>query len=264
MIDELKKPLEDIKDNFKSRLESPYWGFIFFSWLGFNWQNIARLLMSEKPVETRIIEITSQHLFFLHYWLAPVVLGVILAISTPYLQLLIGLAHSKAVQYKDNEIKELKKKEQENINDLEIFQIDLEEKTISKRQESRVRQEMIESRKSTRLAFQEFRKRKFEVGIEALEADEHKLQLKISEAEKQKAIVDNALNLALSQQDLIVQKLNKIAGVYFDFEGLNNRDDFSRFMAVLDRTNALKIDDLSDEFRSMMEKEVISRNLRKE
>ncbi|MCL6409894.1 hypothetical protein EXT69_02895 [Pantoea agglomerans] len=264
MIDELKKPLEDIKDNFKSRLESPYWGFIFFSWLGFNWQNIARLLMSEKPVETRIIEITSQHLFFLHYWLAPVVLGVILAISTPYFQLLIGLAHSKAVQYKDNEIKALKKTERENINDLEIFQIDLEEKIISKRQESRVRQEMIESRKSTRLAFQAFRKRKFEVDIEALEADEHKLQLKISEAEKQKAIVDNALNFALSQQDLIVQKLNKIAGVYFDFEGLNNRDDFQKFMAVLDRTNALKIDDLSDEFRSMMEKEVISRNLRKE
>ncbi|HDG7923998.1 TPA: hypothetical protein PCK61_004370, partial [Klebsiella quasipneumoniae] len=46
-----KEPVEQIKQVLKERISSPLWGYVFFAWLGFNWQNLARLFMSTKPVE---------------------------------------------------------------------------------------------------------------------------------------------------------------------------------------------------------------------
>ncbi|MFK3696734.1 hypothetical protein [Serratia bockelmannii] len=37
----------------KERLSNPLWGYILLSWIGFNWQNIAKLFMSKKTVEER-------------------------------------------------------------------------------------------------------------------------------------------------------------------------------------------------------------------
>lgn len=80
----------------KDRLSSPVWGYILLSWLGFNWQNIARLFMSSNDVEYRIFEITNQEWFYPHYFIAPVAVGCALAGGSPYLQLMLSWVHKKA------------------------------------------------------------------------------------------------------------------------------------------------------------------------
>lgn len=93
MEDDLK---ESITQAVKERLASPLWGYIFLSWLGFNWQNIAILFMSDKTVEERISGITCHHWFFAHYLIAPIFLGAVLAAASPYLHQLLAWAHKKA------------------------------------------------------------------------------------------------------------------------------------------------------------------------
>lgn len=51
----------------KERLSNPLWGYILLSWIGFNWQNIAKLFMSKKTVEERITDIISQDWFYVHF-----------------------------------------------------------------------------------------------------------------------------------------------------------------------------------------------------
>jgi hypothetical protein len=77
----------------KERLSNPLWGYILLSWIGFNWQNIAKLFMSKKTVEERITDIVSQDWFYVHFLVAPLILGVLLAIISPYLKQWLSAAH---------------------------------------------------------------------------------------------------------------------------------------------------------------------------
>jgi len=257
MINDIKQPIEDIKENFKSRLESPYWGFIFFSWLGFNWQNIARLMMSEKPVEERITEITSQDWFFAHYWLAPVIVGIALAVLAPYFQILIALTHSRAVQSKNNERFNLKIQQQRDAADAEIYQVDMQERVDKKKQESKMRLEMIESRKATRLAYQELKKKMFDTDKMRLEREHNQVKSKIQEAERLKKLTENLLGTAQTVQDKFVQRLNEVADVYFSLEGINNKEEFTEFLTALSKTDVLQMQDLKQSVKAMMEKEMV-------
>ncbi|WBK51540.1 hypothetical protein OEE45_22580 [Klebsiella michiganensis] len=80
----------------KERLSNPLWGYILLSWTGFNWQNIAKLFMSKKTVEERITDIVSQDWFYVHFLVAPLMLGVLLAIISPYLKQWLSAAHAYA------------------------------------------------------------------------------------------------------------------------------------------------------------------------
>ncbi|WP_275225924.1 hypothetical protein [Citrobacter freundii] len=75
---------DSVKDVVKERLKNPLWGYIALSWCGFNWQNLAILFMSKSSVTTRIEQITSGE--GLDGWslMAPVLVGGILAIISPY------------------------------------------------------------------------------------------------------------------------------------------------------------------------------------
>lgn len=82
--------MDDIKDSLiqtiRERFGNPMWGYIALSWLGFNWKNIAILFVSKSTIEERIKVVTSQDYLYLHYLIIPVVVGCVLAASSPYIK----------------------------------------------------------------------------------------------------------------------------------------------------------------------------------
>ncbi|WP_258034562.1 hypothetical protein [Pectobacterium odoriferum] len=87
---------ESVKKVLEERIKSPLWGFIILAWLWFNWPNLAVLFMSDAPVKFRIDYILSQNYFYLRSTVAPVIAGGLLAIITPYAQLLLSKTHKRA------------------------------------------------------------------------------------------------------------------------------------------------------------------------
>ena len=96
---------DSISEAVKERLASPIWGYLLMSWLGFNWQNLAILFMSDKAVEQRIVDITSQEYFLIKHFLFPVVLGTLLVIFSPYFKHLLSITHRRAEQKNRESIK---------------------------------------------------------------------------------------------------------------------------------------------------------------
>lgn len=88
--------VDSVKQVLEERLKNPLWGFIILAWFWFNWPNLAMLFMSDAPVKFRIDYILSQDFFYLHYIIAPVLSGGLLAIASPYAQLLLSRAHKWA------------------------------------------------------------------------------------------------------------------------------------------------------------------------
>lgn len=95
--------VDSVKQVLEERLKNPLWGFIILAWVWFNWPNLAMLFMSDAPVKFRIDYILNQHYFYLHYIIAPVLSGGLLAIASPYAQWLLSKAHRWADdRYRDN------------------------------------------------------------------------------------------------------------------------------------------------------------------
>ncbi|HCB1918899.1 TPA: hypothetical protein MYQ36_004910 [Citrobacter braakii] len=87
---------ESIKEAVQERLSSPLWGYIILSWCGFNWKNVAILFMSKASVNTRIAQIMSHDWFYMKFLFAPLVVGSLLAVASPYLQLGLSVLHGWA------------------------------------------------------------------------------------------------------------------------------------------------------------------------
>jgi hypothetical protein len=88
--------VESVRQVLEERIKNPLWGFIILAWFWFNWPNLAMLFMSDAPVKFRIDYILSQHYFYLHFIVAPIISGGFLAIVTPYAQWLLSKAHKWA------------------------------------------------------------------------------------------------------------------------------------------------------------------------
>ncbi|HII2439604.1 TPA: hypothetical protein ACYZ3I_001748 [Escherichia coli] len=88
--------LDSTMQAINDRIKSPLWGYIILAWVWFNWPNLAMLFMSDAPVKFRIDYILSQEYFYVHYLLAPVFFGSVLAVITPYAQWLLSLAQKWA------------------------------------------------------------------------------------------------------------------------------------------------------------------------
>ncbi|MEB8217443.1 hypothetical protein NGI06_04295 [Citrobacter braakii] len=78
------------------RIKNPLWGFIILAWVWFNWPNLAMLFMSDSPVKFRIDYIVLQDNFYLQFVVRPIIVGLFLAIASPYIQLLLTKAHEWA------------------------------------------------------------------------------------------------------------------------------------------------------------------------
>ncbi|HHV9849404.1 TPA: hypothetical protein ACURBK_000254 [Escherichia coli] len=103
--------LDSTMQAINDRIKSPLWGYIILAWVWFNWPNLAMLFMSDAPVKFRIDYILSQEYFYVHYLLAPVFFGSVLAVITPYAQWLLSLAQKWATDKHSENIYLSKEKE---------------------------------------------------------------------------------------------------------------------------------------------------------
>lgn len=82
---------DSLLEAIKERVSSPLWGYIILSWFGFNWQNVAILFMSKASVNTRIEQIMAHEWFYTHFLVAPLIVGSVLAIASPYFHWVLSL-----------------------------------------------------------------------------------------------------------------------------------------------------------------------------
>lgn len=113
--------LDSTMQAINDRIKSPLWGYIILAWVWFNWPNLAMLFMSDAPVKFRIDYILSQEYFYVHYLLAPVFFGSVLAVITPYAQWLLSLAQKWATD-KHSENIEIEK---ERLQDLIVASLEV-------------------------------------------------------------------------------------------------------------------------------------------
>ncbi|HAL6045954.1 TPA: hypothetical protein H6T21_003426 [Escherichia coli] len=110
--------LDSTMQAINDRIKSPLWGYIILAWVWFNWPNLAMLFMSDAPVKFRIDYILSQEYFYVHYLLAPVFFGSVLAVITPYAQWLLSLAQKWATDKHSENI--YLSKEKEYLNSIRL------------------------------------------------------------------------------------------------------------------------------------------------
>ena len=103
--------LDSTMQAINDRIKSPLWGYIILAWVWFNWPNLATLFMSDAPVKFRIDYILSQEYFYVHYLLAPIFCGSVLAVITPYAQWLLSLAQKWATDKHNENVYLTKEKE---------------------------------------------------------------------------------------------------------------------------------------------------------
>jgi len=224
-----KEPVEQIKQAFKDRVSIPLWGYVFFSWFGFNWQNIAKLFMSKREVEVRIIEITSQEWFFVHYIFFPVILGAVLAAVSPYLQQWLSIAHKRA-----------EKKQREEIKQKIIDKYDDDIDIAGKKVEANKAHELAEEKENTKVV-QEKEKQKREVldtkaieeNIKQLEKRKHDIELLIKELEVQ---------AEKNQEDLLYSR-NKVFKAIKLVNKLNETSDSRSLNSIKDELSSLYSDE---------------------
>ncbi|WP_270421754.1 hypothetical protein [Citrobacter amalonaticus] len=103
--------LDSTMQAINDRIKSPLWGYIILAWVWFNWPNLAMLFMSDAPVKFRIDYILSQDYFYIHYLIAPIFCGSVLAVITPYAQWLLSHAQKWATDKHSENIYLSKEKE---------------------------------------------------------------------------------------------------------------------------------------------------------
>ncbi|XYK68111.1 hypothetical protein ACSJL4_001934 [Serratia nematodiphila] len=93
--------LESVKKAFTDRINTPLFGFIFISWLVFNWDNILFVMLSEVTIEKRINAIKLDSAFYFKGLICPIFSGYFLSVAFPYLQLSVTWLQKKALPFMD-------------------------------------------------------------------------------------------------------------------------------------------------------------------
>jgi len=256
MSEVTKEPVEQVKQAFKERISSPLWGYVFFSWFGFNWQNIARLFMSKKEVEVRIADITSQEFFFLHYIALPVVVGVFLAALSPYLQQWLAAAHKKAEEMrKANSLAE-----ELRLIDVDMLkkekQIELSKVAERTEQSEKEKLERQNARNESRLAFIKLREASLTKSTQKIEKLYSESQVKLHNILNEIKLAEEKYQLKLETINNAAEALNKIAEVYSKYGTLTNHKDFVTFLREIKNKNIFGSASLGHHFNLMVEKEV--------
>lgn len=257
MSEIIQEPVEQVKKVFKDRISSPLWGYVFFSWLGFNWQNIARLFMSKKEVEQRITDITSQDWFFAHYIVLPVLVGATLAALSPYLQQWLAAAHKKAEENrnKNNLAEELR------LIDVDMLkkekQIKLSKVAESTEQSEKEKLERQNARNESRLALIKLREASLTKSTQNIEKLYSESQVKLNDILNKTQLAEKNYRLKLETINNFSESLNKIAEIYYRYDTLKRHKDFVAFLKEIKTKNLFGTAALDNSFNSMVEREVI-------
>ncbi|MBA0214163.1 MULTISPECIES: hypothetical protein [Pectobacterium] len=211
----------------KERLSSPLWGYILLSWAGFNWQNIAKLFMSQKTVEERITDIISQNWFYFQFLIAPMILGASLAIISPYLKQWLSAAHKRA-----------DRKQREELKQKIIDKYDDDIAIVGKKVAANKAQELAEEKEHTKV-IQEQEKQKREVlntesieeNLQQLEKKKYNLETSIKELGEQEDRVQEETKIWRNRSLQIINTIKKINSVS-DSRSLNSiKDEISGFFS---------------------------------
>ncbi|GAB1002479.1 hypothetical protein KU15F66_31800 [Escherichia coli] len=213
----------------KERLSNPLWGYILLSWTGFNWQNIAKLFMSKKTVEERITDIVSQDWFYVHFLVAPLMLGVLLAIISPYLKQWLSAAHAYA---DDKQRKDQVKRAKDKCDD----EIAMAEKIV----EVNKAHKLAEEKENTKV-IQEQEKQKREV------LDTKAIEENLKQLEKRRYEIESSIK-KLEEQGEKVQKetdfwRNRVFKVIKLVNGFNNVSDSRSLNSIKDELSSLFSDE---------------------
>ncbi|CAI1647103.1 Uncharacterised protein [Serratia liquefaciens] len=191
---------DSVKQALEQRLKNPLWGFILLAWMWFNWPNLAMLFMSDAPVKFRIDYILSQEYFYLHYMIAPILSGSILAIISPYAQWLLSQAHKWADdRYSANTFK-IKERDFQEAIDLSTLKVKVDRaEDLAKAKSDADIQEQIERGRREELKTEELESIK-----NALSDELENLKTSVS---LQQAEIDSLSKDKARIKDLIVESL---------------------------------------------------------
>lgn len=93
--------IESVKKTLMDRINTPLFGFIFISWVIFNWDNILFVMFSELTIEQRIKAIKLSPDLYSRGLLCPVSSGFLFSVLFPYLQWLVSFLQRKAQKLLD-------------------------------------------------------------------------------------------------------------------------------------------------------------------
>ncbi|MEL5557118.1 hypothetical protein [Serratia ureilytica] len=93
--------IESVKKTLMDRINTPLFGFIFISWVIFNWDNILFVMFSELTIEQRIKAIKLSPDLYSKGLLCPVSSGFLFSVAFPYLQWGVSFLQRKAQKLLD-------------------------------------------------------------------------------------------------------------------------------------------------------------------
>ncbi|CAI1919169.1 hypothetical protein [Serratia plymuthica] len=94
--------IESVKKTLMDRINTPLFGFIFLSWVVFNWDNILFVMFSEVSIEKRINAVKVSSDFYFRGFLCPITSGFLLSVAFPYLQWSVSFLQRKAQRLLDS------------------------------------------------------------------------------------------------------------------------------------------------------------------
>ncbi|PIF24137.1 hypothetical protein [Candidatus Pantoea floridensis] len=160
-MDDLK---ESLKKYFEDRLSGPLFGYLFFSWVGFNWRALAVLGFDKRPVVEKIKFIDESPDLSWHFWL-PLMLGVALASVSPYLHLGLQWVHNRALRAKDK-----------NATNTAQRRIQSERQLVKDRVVLRNEDNLEDLRQKTRQAIQDARRKRIEANTQMIVTEALEIQ----------------------------------------------------------------------------------------
>lgn len=255
MSEIIKEPVEQVKQAFKDRISSPLWGYVFFSWLGFNWQNIAKLFMSKRDVEVRIAEITSQGWFFVHYIVLPVIVGAALAAVSPYLQQWLAAAHKKAEDKRnaDTLAEDLRLLDVDMVKKRKSIELANVEELTNKSEQAKVDRQ--DERNKNRLEFQKLRGAKISKAIDDIEKSFNNANDKLQDKLNEIKVADETYKLKMQTLENLAEGLNKVAELYHTYREVNSREEFASFLSEIKKGDYFGSAQLDKKFEAMAERE---------
>ncbi|MGE9549914.1 hypothetical protein ACQPT2_01570 [Erwinia amylovora] len=257
MSEIMKEPVEQVKQAFRERISSPLWGYVFFSWLGFNWQNIAKLFMSKREVEVRIAEITSQEWFFVHYIALPVIVGASLAASSPYLQQWLSTAHKKAEEKMnaDNLTEELRLLDVDMVKKRKSIELANVEELTNKSEQAKVDRQ--DERNKNRLEFQRLRGVKISKAIDDIEKSFNDANDKLQDKLNEIKVADETYKLKMQALENLAEGLSKVADLYHTYRDVNSREEFASFLSEIKKGDYFGSAQLDKKFEAMAQREIL-------
>lgn len=247
---------DSVKQVLEERIKNPLWGFIILAWIWFNWPNLAMLFMSDAPVKFRIDYILSQDYFYLHFILAPVFAGGVLAVLSPYAQWLLSKAHKWADDRSRDNVYQSKR--QDFVDAIKLSKLKVQSDRAVEAENAKIDADIkaeVERGKREELVTQELesQKRVLEENIEQLKNEIDYNSKHLDEILKQKqnynnfladflAVVDNASEIkdkeSAEQLKNNINQLIRLNSGYFaelkEFMENGNRKFFNRKVKLSD------------------------------